>query len=234
MKDWLQQLSEQYETKIENPGIWGYPKSHWLGCSYGSSNTDRRIELPSEAPAEFISCNSCLIREGYFRILPCNPRVIGWPHHWRKCDICEYGLDCETWARVRGAGSHVVIALRRLDPDAYHPVTWLETGLVPFRNDGDLFFPTKAELDRFMSDVTERYPGHFDGSSEQPCYCLSFAEEALDLNDGGVTRKVSPAVPVQNDVATTNVGPDGCSRSHCIGFREQFGFFPNSHYTHTP
>ena len=225
MADWFQQLKQQYETKIGNPGIWDYPKSHWLGCSYGSSDPDRRIELPAEAPAEFISCNACLIREEYFRILPCNPRKIGWPHVWAKCGICDYGgIDHETWARVRGAGSQVVVVLRQIDHDAYHPVTWLETGLIPFCGDGDLFFPTKADLDRFMSDLAERYPGHFGGSCQQSCDCFPIGEEVRELREEDVTFE---------DGSTTELGAEGCTVPHCIGFKADFGFFPSSHDAHT-
>ena len=225
MADWFQQLRQQYETKIRHSGIWDYPKSHWMGCSYGSRHASHRIELPATAPADFISCNACLIREGYIRILPCNPRKIGWPHSWVKCDTCDYGNDCETWARVRGAGSQVQDVLRQLDPDAYHPVTWMDAGLVPFCDDGDLFFPTKTDLDGFMSDLTERYPGHFADPNPQSCYCFPTREFGQELRDQD---------KAYDDGPTTELGTEDCTVPHCIGFKADFGFFPSSHDAHTP
>ena len=167
MANWLNNLRYQYWSKIgEQEPSPGYPKSHWVGCDRGSKNPDRRVELPIDAPADFISCNSCLIREGYIRILPCNPREVGWPHAWCRCDKCEYGLDCETWARVRGAGEKVAVALGVL-----HPVTWVDIRLVPF-HEGDLWFPDKQSLDYFMASLADRYPGHFNQDSSAPCDCI--------------------------------------------------------------
>ncbi len=141
-----------------------YPKSHWEGCDWGN-----RVTLPEEAPAEYISCNACLRRQGYIVVLPCNPLVVGWPHAWRKCDLCDYGgVDCETWARVRGCGEAVETVLATIDPSIIHPVTWDDLGLVPFGN--SLFLPTKAEMDRFMADLEGKYPGHFIEGAD-PCEC---------------------------------------------------------------
>lgn len=219
MSDWLKELQQQYETKIGEPGSGGYPKSHWLGCDRGSSDPNRRIELPAYAPADFISCNACLIREGYIRILPCDPREIGWPHRWRKCDKCDYGLDCGTWARVRGAGEQVEIALRQFDPAAYHPVTWAETGLIPFYN-GGVFFPSKVALDRFMSDLATKYPAHFDESYQEPCYCIPIRREPM-----------SASIEESSDI---NVDTGECLHSHCRGFKADFGYYPKSHDDHIP
>ena len=94
----------------------------------GSSNRDRRVELPAEAPADFISCDTCLISKWYIHILPCNPREVGWPHRWRRCSKCEYGLDCETWVRVKSVGERVSDAI-----GVYHPVTWPTSDLSPFK-----------------------------------------------------------------------------------------------------
>ena len=176
----------------------------------GSSNQDRRVELPAEAPADFISCNTCLIRKWYIHILPCNPREVGWPHRWRRCSKCEYGLDCETWVRVKSVGERVSDAI-----GVYHPVTWADIGLVPFQN-GDLFFPDKLSLDYFISSLSERYPGHFGLGSANSCEC-------------------SPA-PSPADVLEVSE-PDQerleCTLSHCIGFFRDFGFYPASCERHT-
>ena len=213
MLNWMNNLQEQYQAKIGDPGLFGFPKSHWLGCDRGSKNPDRRIELPLDAPADFVSCNSCLIREGYIRILPCNPREVGWPHQWCRCDKCEYGLDCETWCRVRGIGEKVALAT-----DSHHLVTWADAGLVPFHK-GDLFFPDKRSLDYFMASLAERYPGHFDPEAP-PCDCIP--SDWLTN-----TTEVSPSDP---SLSVTL----GCTSSHCIGFFKDFGVYPSSCDKHTP
>ena len=82
---------------------------------------------------------------GYIRIVPCDPRLVGWPYERRNCEKCDYGLDCETWLRVRGIGEGVEEVLTLFDKDAYHAVTWNDTGLVPFSND-DMLFSSKSEL----------------------------------------------------------------------------------------
>ena len=69
------------------------------------------------------------------------------------------GNDCETWLRVREAGLDVERILKRLDPDAYHPVTWVETGLVPGREpDSNPLFDSKEDLDRYCDDLLSRFP----------------------------------------------------------------------------
>ena len=226
MPDWsleLQQQYRSYRSRVESLGLrWypEYPKSHWPGCDWGNNNPARRVELPADAPADFISCNACLIRERYIRILPCNPREPGWPHWWCQCSKCGYGLDCETWARVRGAGRQVEAALRQFDPDACHPVTWAETGLIPF-HEGDLFFPDKAALDKFMATLAERYPAHFDESWQEPCYCVpadrapsAVAEAGLETGRG------------------SGIAGGKCRDPHCAGFLADFGFYPKSHDLH--
>ena len=37
-------------------------QSHWIGCDRGSEYPERRIELPTDAPAEFISAMSWTLR----------------------------------------------------------------------------------------------------------------------------------------------------------------------------
>ena len=223
MENWFERLKQQYEKNMrDRPGsIWDYSKSHWIGCDWGSGYAERRIELPTNAPAEFISCNACLIREGHIRILPCNPRVIGWPHETRQCEKRDYGLDCETWARVRGAGELVEDVLRSIDAEAQHPVTWAETGLVPFYN-GDFFFSDKSALDDFVVLISEAYPGHFDRSAQKPCYCY----EKYGLQPDMET--------VAEDEPTRELALDECTLSHCMAFKADFGFFPQSHDSHTP
>ena len=203
MTDWVHNLRQQYQTKIGDPENLGYPKSHWEGCEWGSRNPARRIELPPRAPASLISCNACLQREGYIRILPCNPRMIGWPHSWTKCDKCEYGLDCDTWARVRGVGEDVAVAM-----GSYHPVTWADIGLVPFHS-GDLYFPDKHSLDYFIESLAERYPGHFGFVTTVVCDCAF--QDIVDSK--------SP---------TDLYAKTQCKSSHCQGFFNEFGFYPAS------
>ena len=38
MLNWMSNLQEQYQARIGDPGLFGFPKSHWLGCDRGSSN----------------------------------------------------------------------------------------------------------------------------------------------------------------------------------------------------
>ena len=153
-------------------------------------------------------------------MLPCNPRVIGWPHVTRQCEKCDYGLDCETWARVRGAGEQVEIVLRSLDSEARHPVTWAETGLIPFYN-GDFFFSDKSALGNFLALISEAYPAHFDRSFQKPCYCGQIFGLEPDGRPvaarGGLTREVEL---------------DECTDAHFIGFKADLGFFPKSHDNH--
>ena len=56
--------------------------------------------------------------------------------------------------------------LRSMDPEAEHPVTWAETGLIPFYT-GDFFFSDKSALDKFMVLISDAYPAHFDKSSQK-------------------------------------------------------------------
>ena len=145
MNRWEQSLHDQYaEKNTDFP-----PKSHWMDCDW--ANSKEPILLFSNAPAQYISCNACLHRRGYIRIIPCNPRLTGWPYR-QNCDKCDYGLDCETWLRVRGIGQGVQKVLQILDPKSFHPVTWEDAGLVPFSN-GDIYFSSKEELQRYSLDI---------------------------------------------------------------------------------
>ena len=149
MNKWEDELYKQYAEKQ-----WVIaPKSHWLDCDW--ANGTNPVKLFSNAPAHYISCNACLRRRGYIRIVGCDPRLVGWPYE-RNCELCEQGWDCETWLRVRGIGEGVGKVLKLFDEDAYHPVTWGDTGLVPFHN-GDIFFSSKSELDRFVLDLLLKY-----------------------------------------------------------------------------
>ena len=35
MPDWVNELRQQYQSKIGDPGVFDYPKSHWVGCDRG-------------------------------------------------------------------------------------------------------------------------------------------------------------------------------------------------------
>lgn len=166
--DHFAELQRQYKAKYGDSGTsWeDFSKSHWEGCEWGNSG-NLKIELSDDAPVEFISCNACLRRKGYIRVLMCNPRVKGWPDDDRDCPDCDYGLDCETWVRVRGVGEEVERVLQSLFPDAYHPVTWLDAGVVPFKEQGtdtgDLFFDSKEALDTYLADLLQHYPDQNGG-----------------------------------------------------------------------
>ena len=152
-------LLSQYRDKVGVREHSDYPKSHWPECDYGNTESPRRIVMPDTAPARLISCNACLRRRNHIRLVHCNPSVEGWPSDNRKCELCDSGWDCETWLRVKDAGEDVETVLQRLDLDAYHPVTWVETGLVPFRDaDSAPLFKTKEDLDRYCADLLKRYP----------------------------------------------------------------------------
>ena len=162
-------LLEQFRDKIGIRDDGDYPKSHWPDCSWGNPDSFGRVVLPKEAPARLISCNACLRRWGYIRVVVCNPRFPGWPslervHEQfdlhREAAVCEY-TNCETWLRVSNAGEDVETVLRRLDKNAYHPVTWMDTGILPFHEKGtdteDLHFTSKDALDQFCTDLVARY-----------------------------------------------------------------------------
>ena len=75
-----------------------------------------------------------------------------------ECEICDYGLGHETWLRVRGVGEDVQKVLEQLNADAYHPVTWAETGLVPF-HEGDIFFASKEALAQYYDGLMDWMSG---------------------------------------------------------------------------
>lgn len=156
-----QRLFEEYRDKIGVREDGDYPKSHWPDCTWGNPDSKSRIVLPIEAPARLVSCNACLRRHGYIRVVVCNPRFKGWPsvesvhtEFTRKGEpaVCEF-TDCETWLRVKDVGQGVEQVLQRLDPNAWHPVTWIDTGILPFHELGtetdDLYFETKEELEQY-------------------------------------------------------------------------------------
>ena len=149
-------LIKHYKLLIDQWGFrYDYPKSHWRGCGRAGKTS---ALMPSETPAEWISCNTCLIRRGYIRIVHCDPRVEGWPYDDRQCVLCEQGQDHETWLRVKGVGEGVEKALRHLDPEAEHPVTWADIGLVPFKDSPDPEFEDKAALDDYCVKLLREYP----------------------------------------------------------------------------
>ena len=144
-------LTEHYRALIQRAGLRdSYPKSHWSGCNWARQTS---ALLPSDAPAELISCNTCLMRRGYIRIVLCDPRLEGWP--WTDCDLCESGVDHDTWLRVKGVGKGVERILRRLDPDAEHPVTWADVDLVPFKEDPAPEFENKPALDKYCAELLD-------------------------------------------------------------------------------
>ena len=162
-------LLQQYRDKIGLRDDGDYPKSHWLDCTWGNPDSQKRVALPQEAPARLISCNACLRRRGYIRVVVCNPRFPGWPSLERvheqfdlikESAVCEY-TDCETWLRVSNAGEDVEGVLRRFDDNAHHPVTWIDTGILPFHQKGtetdDLYFASKEALDQYCADIVARY-----------------------------------------------------------------------------
>ena len=153
----LQEQYRKYRGGRNYPSDY-YPKSHWVGCEWSRGP----IVLPSGAPARLISCNGCLRRSGHIRVAYCNPRLAGWPNPEPSCPQCDYGNDCETWLRVASAGADVEKVLQMLDPEAIHPVTWMETGLIPFHEPGtetgDMFFEDKESLDQYCDNLLARYP----------------------------------------------------------------------------
>ena len=150
-------LVEQYRAVMERYGQQAiYSRSHWEGCCRAGTTS---AMMPSEAPAEWISCNACLIRRGYIRIVHCDPRIEGWPRNDRRCEKCDYGgIDCETWLRVKDVGTGVGRAIRRLDPEAEHFVTWADIGFVPFKEGPDPEFDDKASLDAYCAKLLHDYP----------------------------------------------------------------------------
>ena len=145
--------------------------------------------MSAATPAEWISCNTCLIDRGYIRIVHCDPRVEGWPYAGRQCARCDYGgWDCETWLRVKGVGEGVGKALRRLDSESVHPVTWADIGLVPFKDGTDPQFESKAALDDYCTKLSREYPNEcgylssaMSKTSEEPCPPQEDAEPQVDL-----------------------------------------------------
>ena len=55
-------------------------------------------------------------------------------------------------------GTGVEKAIRRLDPEAEHPVTWADIGLVPFKEGPDPEFDDKGSLDAYCAKLLHDYP----------------------------------------------------------------------------
>ena len=112
------------------------------------------IMMPDSTPHPLISCNGCLFRKQYMIAVRCNPNRLDWLSPDNDCELCAYGWDC-TWLRVSGAGEAVEAVLRTVWPEADYPVTWGDTGLVPFLSEeqNDLRFPTQSDLLRFRNSI---------------------------------------------------------------------------------
>ena len=153
--DYKAMLVAQYRPLLERYGRLPalLPKSHWEGCEKVGKTS---AVMPYDTPAEWISCNSCLIGRGYIRIVHCDPRLPGWPD--ATCEKCEYGLDHENWLRVKGVGESVEQALRCLDAAISHPVTWGDTGLVPFMDEPIPPFDDKVALDAYCDELLRKCP----------------------------------------------------------------------------
>lgn len=132
----------------------GFSKSHYPGCEWVTERQRMPIIMPDSTPPSLISCNACLFRKRYMISVVCNPLKEGWPNE-HECDLCDYGWDCETWIRVEGAGELVEQVLQIRWPDAEHPVTWRDLGLVPFVSEeqNSIRFKTQTELLMFRNSV---------------------------------------------------------------------------------
>ena len=155
MTNYERLLLKAYQKKYgpQEP-IYSFSKSHWPGCAYVAGAT-APIVMPDSTPHPLISCNRCLFRKQYMIAVRCNPNRPDWLSPENNCELCAYGWDCQTWLRVNGAGESVEAVLRALWPEAEHPVTWGDTGLVPFlsKEQNDLRFPTQSDLLRFRNSI---------------------------------------------------------------------------------
>ena len=148
-------LLKAYQKKYgPQESLFGFSKSHWPDCAY-VANATAPIMMPDSTPHPLISCNGCLFRKQYMIAVRCNPNRSDWLSPDDDCELCAYGWDCQTWLRVSGAGEAVEAVLRTVWPEADHPVTWGDTGLVPFLSEeqNSLRFPTKSDLWRFRNGV---------------------------------------------------------------------------------
>lgn len=148
-------LLKAYQQKYgpQEP-VYGFSKSHWPGCVYVADVT-APVVMPDSTPHSLISCNVCLFRKQYMIAVRCNPTRPDWLSPERECGLCAYGWDCQTWLRVSGTGEGVETVLRTVWPDAEHPVTWGDTGLVPFlsQEQNALRFATQSDLLRFRNSI---------------------------------------------------------------------------------
>lgn len=155
MTNYERLLLKAYQKKYgpQEP-IYSFSKSHWPGCEYAVGAT-ASIVMPDSTPHPLISCNGCLFRKQYMIAVRCNPNRPDWLSPENSCELCAYGWDCQTWLRVSGAGEAVEYVLRTVWPDPEHPVTWGDTGLVPFlsQEQNDFRFPTQSDLLRFRNSI---------------------------------------------------------------------------------
>lgn len=148
-------LLKAYQQKYSfQEATYGFSKSHWPGCAY-AAGAPVPIVMPASTPHSLISCNGCLLGKQYMIAVRCNPNRPDWLSPENSCEFCAYGWDCQTWLRASGAGEAVETVLRTVWPDAEHPVTWGDTGLVPFLSEEqtDLRFPTQSDLLRFRNSI---------------------------------------------------------------------------------
>ena len=148
-------LLKAYQQKYGSQEPWHkFSKSHWPGCAYAADAT-APIVMPDSTPLLLISCNGCLFRKQYMIAVRCNPNRPDWLSPDSDCELCAYGWDCQTWLRVSGAGEAVEAILRTAWLDAGHPVTWGDTGLVPFLSEeqNNLRFPTQTDLFSFRNSI---------------------------------------------------------------------------------
>ena len=155
MTNYERLLLKTYQQKYSSQEpLHGFSKSHWPNCAYAVDAT-ASIVMPDSTPHPLISCNGCLFRKQYMIAVRCNPNRPDWLSPENDCELCAYGGDCKTWLRVSGAGEGVEAILRMVWPDAEHPVTWGDTGLVPFLSEdqNNLRFPTQTDLLRFRDSI---------------------------------------------------------------------------------
>ena len=148
-------LLKAYQKKYgPQESLFGFSKSHWPDCAY-AANATAPIMMPDSTPHPLISCNGCLFRKQYMIAVRCNPNRPDWLSPDDDCELCAYGWDCQTWLRVSGAGEAVEVVLRTAWPDADHPVTWADAGLVPFLSEeqNNLRFPTQSDLFIFRNSI---------------------------------------------------------------------------------
>jgi hypothetical protein len=148
-------LLKAYQKKYgPQESLFRFSKSHWPDCAY-AANATAPIMMPDSTPHPLISCNGCLFRKQYMIAVRCNPNRPDWLSPDNDCELCAYGWDCQTWLRVSGAGEAVEAILQTVWPEADHPVTWGDTGLVPFLSEeqNSLRFPTQSDLLRFRNSI---------------------------------------------------------------------------------